>query len=147
MPKYQSYCLDVDRDVWFYCDYNWGTKDIDAYRMDDYNCWNTEMGWFSCYEDACYRYGDDHACEKLNDRDSRGSGLGDAIEDIADDIGDALEDWAEDQRDQNRDLLDSIAQNTSEVIGNVGRNVTESLSDAVNQRFDRIMNETAQALN
>lgn len=105
------------------------------------------MGWFSCYEDACYEYGDDYACEKLNDRDSRGSGLGDAIEDIADDIGDALEDWAEDQRDQNRDLLDSIAQNTSEVIGNVGRNVTESLSDAVNQRFDRIMNETAQALN
>ena len=35
VPKYQSYCLDVDRDVWFYCDYNWGTKDIDAYRMDD----------------------------------------------------------------------------------------------------------------
>ena len=59
------------------------------------------MGWFNCYEEACYKYNDDYACDRLNDLNSRASKIEDAIEDIADDIGDALEDWAEDQRDQN----------------------------------------------
>ena len=78
---------------------------------------------------------------------TRSDSAKDAIDDVADDVADALEDWAEDQRDQNSDLLDSIAESTNELIVNVGRNVTDSLSKAVNQRFERIMNETAQALN